>query len=200
VKYRLSCGEGAELQQGAMSAALAVILAISLFVGGVYMVRRGIGQLSDEIVGSLRRDTARRLLTLDVPSREPPADAIATVQLQLAPQLVALGYKPESQSVDSLVVVRSVAHRSAYAVPLAIAAIALIFGINANRPALGGVIAAAMLWTAILLSLVVRAKERVTFTARPASEGSRIVVSGSATTELRDYLVNVLPLTLEART
>jgi hypothetical protein len=61
-----------------------------------------------------------------------------------------------------------------------------------NAPQHGGIAAAILVGVAIVLSLVVRRTERLTFSARASDHGSRVSVAGAASPEFRDFLASRL--------
>lgn len=122
-----------------------------------------------------------------------PEEVVRYVILQAAP-LNALGYRVEHHTTGGVVLVRRFTPTSAWAAPLCIAGI--VFGLGVLGPnatvesaAVAGRIALLAVIAAVVLGLVVKTNERITFSANPEGEGSRVIVSGTATPGLRDFVL-----------
>jgi len=123
----------------------------------------------------------------------PPDGVIRDLVLQ-ADEFNAIGYRIEGHTPQTVVMSRRITPTAAWAVPLAIAALAFcipVFSPSATtqQAATGGSIALFALIAAFVLSLLVKTTERVTFSASAEAGGSRVLVSGSVTPEMRDYVL-----------
>jgi hypothetical protein len=123
----------------------------------------------------------------------PPDGVVRDLVLQ-AGAFSAIGYQIEGHTPSAVVVVRRFTPTAAWAVPLTVAALAFCIPVlspsaTTQQAATGGSIALLALIAAFVLSLSVKTTERVTFSASVEGDGSRVLVSGSATPAMRNYVL-----------
>ncbi|MDO8213534.1 hypothetical protein [Conexibacter sp. CPCC 206217] len=108
-----------------------------------------------------------------------------------------MGYAIESHSPTGLVLVRRFVPAAVYRVPLGIAVAVFLLGalVDGTDPVAAGRIAGIMVLLAIVISIAVRATERVTITFTAADDGTDVLVSGQATPALRGYIESFAAVT-----
>ncbi|HET7052458.1 MAG TPA: hypothetical protein VFI09_00905 [Solirubrobacterales bacterium] len=130
-------------------------------------------------------------------------DAVIRDLVLQADEFDRLGYRVESHTPTTAVLVRRFTPTLAYAIPLTIAALAFAIPVlspdaTTQQAGTGGRIAMFAVIAAVVLSLLVKTTERVTFSAGVDADGSRVLVSGSVNQRLRDYILGCgTPLTEE---
>lgn len=128
--------------------------------------------------------------TYEFASSRPADETIRSLLTGCSADFEFFGYKLESHQPESAVFARRFTPPPVYQVPLAIAALAIVVGVaqtNATATA-GGRIAGICVIAAVVLSLVVKSTERITFSARSESGVSQVFVTGQATRQLADYV------------
>jgi hypothetical protein len=123
-------------------------------------------------------------------SASSPELVIRDVVLQ-ADELERFGYRVESHAVDTATLVHRFTPTVAYAVPLTIAACGFVIGMTGTTQtaAAGGRVALIALIAAGVLSMLAKTTERVTFSAASEGDGSRVLVSGTATPAIRQWVL-----------
>lgn len=130
-------------------------------------------------------------------SASAPEELIREVVLR-GQEFSGFGYRVESHGLDVATLERRYTPTVAWALPLAVAAVAfagMVLSPNTAATAQGGQIQARVVifWVAVIaaivLSLVAKRTERVTLSASADEAGSRVLVSGTATPALRDELL-----------
>jgi hypothetical protein len=121
-----------------------------------------------------------------------PEAVIRDVVLQ-AEEFDRLGYRLESHTPATAVLARRFTPTVAYAAPLTIAALAFFIPVlsphaTTQQAATGGRIALFALIAAFVLSLLVKTTERLTVSASVEGDRSRVLISGSATPALSDWV------------
>lgn len=99
------------------------------------------------------------------------------------------GYSIESHSSEAVILSRRYVPAAAYRVPLLVGLIFIVLGVSVSQPNALARIGQIMLILAIVLSIFVRGTERVTISLAPHDGGTRALISGQATRELRKRLL-----------
>lgn len=123
-----------------------------------------------------------------------PGDYVRELVVNQTKAFASMGYKVEAHTADTLILIRKFVPRPVYAIPLTIAVIVFLADLaqHGTYTAAPG-IAAVCVWVAIGLSLFIRTRERLTFTARPDGSQTRVLISGSATPRLQGYIRSLDP-------
>jgi len=101
------------------------------------------------------------------------------------------GYKIESHSAEAVILSRRYVPGAAYRVPLLVGLLFIVLSVIASQPNALARIGQFMLILAIVLSIFVRGTERVTISLTPHDGGTRALISGQATRELRKRLLRL---------
>jgi hypothetical protein len=122
-----------------------------------------------------------------------PEDTARHIAL-LGEDFADFGYRVEHHSADSVTLVRRYMPDIVWRAPLAFAVAVFLLG-GAAAGSIEGArttnwIAFFSCAVAVVLALVVKASERVTFSTRFEGSGASVIVTGSATSALRDYILS----------
>ncbi len=168
-----------------MGGLIAVVLALTVGVGGILIVRRGVGAFGDWLFATSPS------FSFECPTDHAPADAIARSVVPLIPAFGDVGFTVEEHSVDTLVIERRTPIRAIAVIPLVIALLisaGALASSSSHASQHAGLALVIGLGVAIVLSLAVKATERVLFSVRPAESGSVLTVVGKAPAEVQEWL------------
>lgn len=129
-------------------------------------------------------------MSKDFHSDSPP-EAMIRSMLTQTDELGDIGYSVEGHSTETLILVRRFVPSIVYRGPLAVAVVAVLVGLGLKSGDSGGIglaVALICLVLAGILALTVRRTEKVSFSATPEGEGSRVLVSGVARPKLRTWV------------
>ena len=120
-------------------------------------------------------------------SERPPLEVIRAIVAQSG-DFGKLGYQVETHTPESVILARRFVPALVYRVPLGVALLLFIWAVMTPSAASNaGRIAGICVVVAALLSLVVKATERLTLSASPEGRGSRVLISGTAIPQMRRW-------------
>ena len=120
-----------------------------------------------------------------------PPEQLISQLLNRSDEILDLGYRIESHTLEGVVLARRVVPDLAYKIPIGVAIVFFILAMASSSTGSAGVagtLAGISLLVAGLLSLTVRRSERLTLSANANGDATRILVSGTATTTMAGWI------------